>query len=130
MTTQVETKQVILRVDGMTCASCVAHVEGALKEVDGVADARVNLATEKATVEYNIATAGLKDLVEAIDGAGYKARLDRTTLSIGGITGDSPVALIESALKGVEGVLSANLNPSTQQATVEYVDTMVSIADL
>ena len=130
MTTQIEKKQVTLRVDGMTCASCVAHVEGALKEVDGVADARVNLATEKATVEYDVATAGLKDLVEAIAGAGYKARLERTTLSIGGMTSDSLAASIESALKEVEGVLASNVNPSTQQATVEYVDSLVSVADL
>ncbi len=130
MATQIEKKQIILRVDGMTCASCVFHVEGALKEVGGVADARVNLATEKATVEYDIAAAGLQDLVEAIDSAGYKARLDRTTLCIGGITSDTPVSLIESTLKEVDGVLSAKVNPSNQQATVEYVDSLVSIADL
>ncbi|MFH1141668.1 MAG: heavy metal translocating P-type ATPase, partial [Chloroflexota bacterium] len=123
-------KQITLKVDGMTCASCVAHVEGALKEVGGVADARVNLATEKATVEYDVATAGLRDLVEAIDGAGYKARLERTTLSIGGMSSDTPATPIEIALREVNGVLSANVNPSTQQATVEYVDTLVSIADL
>ena len=114
----------------MTCASCVFHVEGALKEVGGVTDARVNLATEKATVEYDIATSDLHDLVRAIDSAGYTARLDRTTLSIGGITSDTPVSLIESALKEVDGVLSAKVNQSNQQATVEYVDSMASITDL
>jgi Cu+-exporting ATPase len=39
-----------LRVEGMTCASCVARVEKALRKVPGVEDASVNLATETATV--------------------------------------------------------------------------------
>ena len=43
-------RQITFRVDGMTCASCVSHVGNALKEVPGVSDAQVNLATEAATV--------------------------------------------------------------------------------
>lgn len=39
-----------LAIDGMTCASCVARVEKALRRVPGVAEATVNLATETATV--------------------------------------------------------------------------------
>ncbi|MGB9626619.1 MAG: heavy-metal-associated domain-containing protein, partial [Phycisphaerae bacterium] len=42
--------KVILRVSGMTCGSCVAHVEKALRAVEGVRDAAVNLATETAVV--------------------------------------------------------------------------------
>lgn len=38
-----------LPISGMTCASCVSHVEGALKEIPGVGDVAVNLATNKAT---------------------------------------------------------------------------------
>ena len=65
-----------LSVDGMTCASCVGRVERALKAVPGVVDATVNLATERATV----ATAGEPDgeaLLQAVEGAGYQARLHR-----------------------------------------------------
>ncbi|HET9577966.1 MAG TPA: heavy metal-associated domain-containing protein, partial [Usitatibacter sp.] len=39
-----------LKVEGMTCASCVARVEKALRRVPGVTDASVNLATETASV--------------------------------------------------------------------------------
>ena len=61
-----------LSVSGMTCASCVAHVGRALRKVPGVADAQVNLATERASVTH---AAGLdaQRLVEAIEGAGYGA---------------------------------------------------------
>jgi len=62
-----------LRVEGMTCASCVARVEKALKRVPGVAEANVNLATERAHV---VAYAGAVDaarLAEAVEAAGYGA---------------------------------------------------------
>jgi Cu+-exporting ATPase len=48
----VATKKSIFPVGGMTCASCVARVEEALSSVPGVISASVNLASEKATVEY------------------------------------------------------------------------------
>ena len=48
----VATKKSIFPVGGMTCASCVARVEEALSSVPGVVSASVNLASEKATVEY------------------------------------------------------------------------------
>jgi Cu+-exporting ATPase len=65
-----------LKITGMTCASCVRHIEKSLKAVPGVNDAIVNLATDKATV---FADPSLKDdaLVAAVVGAGYEARVLR-----------------------------------------------------
>jgi Cu+-exporting ATPase len=61
-----------LQIDGMSCASCVARVEKALRQVPGVTEANVNLATERATVA---APAGLKlaALQAAVAKAGYTA---------------------------------------------------------
>jgi Cu+-exporting ATPase len=59
-------------VEGMTCASCVGHVERVLGETPGVAKALVNLATERATVEYDPAAVTFEGLVAAVDEAGYK----------------------------------------------------------
>ncbi len=68
-----------LSVEGMTCASCVARVEKALRKVPGVADAQVNLATEVASVTSAGAGVDAADLVAAIERAGYAARvLDAT----------------------------------------------------
>ena len=64
-----------LAVIGMTCASCVSHVEGALDGVEGVLSAHVNLATERATVEYVAGVAGPAGLRRAIEDAGYGAAL-------------------------------------------------------
>ncbi|MEK9139077.1 MAG: heavy metal-associated domain-containing protein, partial [Bacteroidota bacterium] len=55
----------------MTCTSCVARVEKALKTVEGVQNAAVNLATEKATVEFNPAATSISSLKAAVEEAGY-----------------------------------------------------------
>jgi P-type Cu+ transporter len=63
-----------LDVKGMSCASCVAHVEESLNELDGV-QASVNLATEKAAVSYDAGRVSREDLVRAVERAGYAASL-------------------------------------------------------
>lgn len=69
----VDEKTIELDIEGMTCASCVGRVEKALKAVSGVADASVNLATERATVRVAGNAASAATLAEAIKQAGYKA---------------------------------------------------------
>ena len=67
----VAARKSIFPVGGMTCASCVARVEQALSSVTGVISASVNLASEKATVEY-IEGTGIADLKRAVKDAGYE----------------------------------------------------------
>jgi len=59
-----------LAIEGMTCASCVGRVERALKAVPGVAEATVNLATERARVRGVVA---VEDLLAAVGKVGYEA---------------------------------------------------------
>jgi Cu+-exporting ATPase len=63
--------EVVLPIEGMTCASCVRRVERSLAKVPGVAEANVNFATEQAVVRFNPAEATLPDLREAVTKAGY-----------------------------------------------------------
>ena len=66
-----------LDVEGMTCASCVTRVEKALRKVPGVAEASVNLATERATVR--MAPPDAEAAIAAIRKAGYEARVHPET---------------------------------------------------
>ena len=66
-------RNVTLEIEGMTCASCSAAVERALKKQTGVSNASVNLATNKATVSYDPAKVKLGTLKKAVENAGYKA---------------------------------------------------------
>lgn len=78
-TENIASKQVVLAIDGMSCASCVSRVEKALNKVAGVELAQVNLATEKATIVGNhldIAT-----LIESVENSGYHAQFVDETQS-------------------------------------------------
>ena len=78
-----DTKNVSLNIGGMTCAACVSHVEKALREVDGVESSAVNLATERATVQYTANLADIEDLRAAVEDAGY---------SVLGVGGDEEIS--------------------------------------
>ena len=106
-----------LTVEGMNCASCVGRVERALKTVPGVVDARVNLATERADIDF----AGPPDLraaVAAIDKAGYKVVQDTVELAVDGMSCASCVGRVERALEAVPGVAEASVNLATERAQV------------
>lgn len=73
-------RELSLPVTGMTCASCVRHVEKALRRVDGVVSVNVNLATEKATVAFDPVAATLPSMRAAVEHAGYGLLTERASL--------------------------------------------------
>lgn len=72
---EVKIEKLSLPVEGMTCASCVARVEKTISKFGGVKNVNVNLATEKASFEYDPNLVDLKKLAESIEDAGYKLDL-------------------------------------------------------
>ena len=122
-------RHITLPITDMTCASCANTVERALKKVPGVMAASVNIATEKATVEFGDGTVSLADLVQAVRDAGYGVRTETITLPIGGMTCASCANTVERALKKLNGVLTAHVNIATEKATVEYVPGVVGLED-
>src|SRR5215207_6132816 len=81
---KVHLARITIPVTGMTCASCVRRVEHALSNHEGVEEASVNLASEKATVGYVAGEVGPRDLEKAVEGAGYGvvAREDEGSSSV------------------------------------------------
>ncbi|WKB55087.1 heavy metal translocating P-type ATPase [Eleftheria terrae] len=106
-------------IEGMTCASCVARVERALRAVPGVAEASVNLATEAAQVQADAAVA-LPALRSAVEKAGYRIGEQTRRLRIEGMTCASCVARVEKALLKVPGVSAASVNLATETAEVRW----------
>jgi Cu+-exporting ATPase len=114
-------KQVDIGVRGMTCASCVRRVERALEKVDGVSDASVNLATEKARVVFDPGVADVSALLDAVSKGGYEPVSEELTLAVGGMTCASCVRRVERALERADGVLEANVNLATEKASIRYL---------
>ncbi len=57
----------------MTCAACSSRIEKGINKMDGVIQASVNLALEKATVEYNPSSNDSTDLTKKVEALGYGA---------------------------------------------------------
>ena len=113
-----EATQLSFGVRGMTCASCVSHVEKALRGAPGVLSASVNLATERADVALAPGV-DLARIVRAVEEAGYEAGVETIELGVGGMTCASCVAHVEKALRAVPGVIAAEVNLATERARVQ-----------
>ncbi len=118
-----------IRIEGMTCASCVGRVEKALRAVEGVASASVNLATERADVTFSKASSA-GAVVNALKDAGYGAVTRSMDLAIEGMTCASCVGRIETALKAVPGVVDATVNLATEKASVRYFVGAINPSDI
>ena len=116
-----------LNIAGMTCASCVAHVERALMKVEGVQAASVNLATESASVTAPMSVP-LAALIEAVAKAGYEVRRDTLELDIEGMSCAACVGRVEKVLQRVPGVVSANVNLAARRAHVELAGSVPTAA--
>jgi Cu+-exporting ATPase len=143
-----------LQIGGMTCASCALRVEKGLKKEPGVADAAVNLATERATVTLDpsqpLTDDLLQTLVRRVETTGYTATplvepahhapvlstpsqeltSSTTDLAISGMTCASCVRRVEKALSKTPGVSAANVNLATEHATVTFDPQTTNVTDL
>jgi len=127
-----------LPISGMTCASCVSHVEGALKELPGISNVVVNLATNKANLSYDPQQVKLDDMRRAVEDVGYAITTAELTLDVRGMTlrqaqddaCASCVDHVESALKELRGVQDAVVNLGLNTARVTYIPGVVSASSM
>jgi len=87
---RVKMPKTTISVGGMTCAACVRRVESALKAIDGVKGASVNLSTARATVIHEPDWAGVEALRHVVSDTGYEFL---------GVLGESPEDRVEAAQK-------------------------------
>ncbi|WP_234506575.1 MULTISPECIES: heavy metal translocating P-type ATPase [Thermus] len=119
--------EVKVGIKGMTCASCVARVERALKRAEGVEEARVNLTTEEAFLRLQEGV-DLKEVLKRVEEAGYEPVVARSEIPVKGMTCASCVARVERAIRKLPGILSVSVNLATEKAFVEYLPDTVSLS--
>ncbi|HEV7587908.1 MAG TPA: cation transporter, partial [Longimicrobium sp.] len=125
-------ERIDLPITGMSCAACARRIETALAKAPGVRRAGVNLATSRATVEYDPAQAGVRDFVRVVHDVGYgtagTARADFVVDDSARPSG-SPKPL-EGHLLARRGVVSAEFNLATMEVRVEYLPGATAVAEL
>ena len=115
-----------LKISGMSCAACAARLEKGLQRQPGVQSAQVNLATERATVEYDDEQLKPESLAEVVTELGFKAsavqdpRRAHVDLQISGMHCAACSARTEKKLQSLPGVRQVNVNLSTERASVDY----------
>lgn len=118
------------QITGMTCAACSARIEKGLKKMEGIKEANVNLALEKARVQYDPTVLKLSDIQQKVKDLGYGVVTEKSELVITGMTCAACSARIEKGLNKMDGVLQANVNLALEKASVEYNPSQISTKDL
>ncbi|HVG44538.1 MAG TPA: heavy metal translocating P-type ATPase, partial [Longimicrobium sp.] len=125
-------ERVDLPITGMSCAACARRVETALAKAPGVHRAGVNLATSRATVEYDPARAGVRDFMRVVQDTGYgtagTARADFVVDDSARPSGSAKP--LQDHLLARRGVVSADFNLATMEVRVEYLPGAADAAEL
>jgi Cu+-exporting ATPase len=119
----------------MHCASCVTAIENALRSFKGVVDAKVNFASEKATVEYDPAVADLAAIEKVIEATGYtvirpkKGEGDVLRLKVVGMDNPHCVGTVGGAVSSLPGIISKDLRVN-EKAVIKYDPSKVDLAKI
>ncbi len=119
-----------LPISGMTCASCVQRVQNGLGKIEGVHEASVNLATEKASIKFDGQTSTLTNIITSVRDLGYDVPLEHASYTVQGMTCASCVTRVEKLLRQVPGVIQASVNLASEKATIECAPGQVSVSQL
>jgi Cu+-exporting ATPase len=123
-------KEVHLPISGMTCAACSSRIEKGLNKLDGVQEASVNLALEKAAIKYNPEVTSVEAFEKKIEDLGYAVVLGKTEFELLGMTCAACSGRIEKGLNKLPGVKQAVVNLALETGTVEYNPEQVSVQDM
>lgn len=129
-TEQIKTKRTALKIGGMHCAGCVNSIQNYVTEIKGVAKCEVNLASEKAILEYDPASVNLAKIEKAIEEAGYKVVYEKLKIKLGGMSDSSDSIILEERLQKADGIRHASVNYGNGEATVEYNQSLLSLSDI
>lgn len=124
------TKQSTLQITGMTCAACANRIEKGLNKMEGVQEANVNFALERATVTFNPEITNVSAMEEKIEKLGYGTVKEAVDLNIIGMTCAACATRIEKGLNKLDGVSNATVNLALETAHVDYSSAEVTVQDI
>ncbi len=122
-------KKTEIKISGMGCAACAIKVEKALTNELGVISANVNLASEKATIEYDSNNTNFIQLSDAIENSGYDVIKNHIAFRIEKLQ-NSDISKIESIFLDMDGVTNTQINLENSTVEIEYNQFQKTIIDL
>jgi Cu+-exporting ATPase len=125
--TEPEKKKAEIKISGMHCATCAINIEESLSQIKDVSNVQVNFGTDTAHVEFDPQKVSITDLEKAVKDVGYDVINREVTLKIGGMVCATCVQTIESALRALPGIVTANVNLGTEKAYVTYNPSLSAI---
>ena len=127
-----EGERIDLPITGMSCAACANRIEKELAAAPGVRRAGVNFASSRATVEYDPARTGVRELMETVKSTGYgvagTARADFVLDDSARPSGSSQP--LEAHLRRLRGVAAVSFNLGTMEVRVEYLPGAMDVITL
>ncbi|WP_106769733.1 heavy metal translocating P-type ATPase [Paenibacillus faecalis] len=127
---QNEMKKTTLQITGMTCAACATRVEKGLAKMEGVKEANVNFALERAAVTFDPKVVDVSQMEEKIQKLGYGTLQETADLQLVGMYCAACAVKIEKVVGKVPGVSNAAVNFAMESLRVEYNPAEVTIADI
>ncbi|WP_369900134.1 heavy metal translocating P-type ATPase [Bacillus manliponensis] len=119
-----------LQITGMTCAACANRIEKGIAKLDGVQEANVNFALERASVTYKSGELQVEQIEEKVRKLGYDVKKEAVELKITGMTCAACANRIEKGISKMNGVSAANVNFALETAHVEYAGNDVTVEDI
>ncbi|WP_339268726.1 heavy metal translocating P-type ATPase [Paenibacillus sp. FSL W8-0187] len=128
--TALEQKKTSLQLTGMTCAACANRIEKGLNKMEGVQEANVNFALEKASVTFDPNVVTVQQMEEKIEKLGYGTAKETVDLQLIGMYCAACASKIEKVVSKMPGVNQANVNFALETARVEFNPAEVSLSDI
>ncbi|MGG3280656.1 heavy metal translocating P-type ATPase [Paenibacillus solani] len=125
-----EQKKASLQLTGMTCAACANRIEKGLSKMEGVQEANVNFALEKAAVTFDPNVVTVQQMEEKIEKLGYGTAKETVDLQLIGMYCAACATKIEKVVNKMPGVSQANVNFALETARVEFNPAEVSLGDI
>ncbi|MFB5638180.1 MAG: heavy metal translocating P-type ATPase [Nitrosarchaeum sp.] len=129
-TVNVGIKKTALKIGGMHCAGCITAIQNHMSDIKGITKCEVNLAAEKAVLEFDSSLIDLETIENALKDIGYSTVYEKFSAKITGITDSSDSEKLEKRLLDTEGIKEASINFGNNQAVIQYNSTLLSISDL
>ncbi len=107
-----------LPIQGMTCAACSTRLEKVLNKLPGIQDARVSLAAERASLDMVDGEITVKEILAAVDKAGFSVPTELIELDVSGMTCAACSTRLEKVLSKLPGVELAVVNLATERASL------------